>query len=304
MVLSIQLKSLFYEKFLHLFSKYNRIIIVNADNVGSDQLQKCRKALGKSSVLILGKNTIIRKVLKQHSKQNPSLKSLLPFVSGNIGFVFTEENPYIIKNILSSNRVPAPARVGQLAQSDVTIPSGPTNIDPSGTPFFQALNIPTKILKGHIEIQDEVKVITKGAIIQSSEAALLQKLNIVPFSYELQIIYIYDNEECYEPTVLEISSEQITENIKYKIKELRLVSKSIGYPIWGSVESSFKSLIANLLSMGMKIGYRDLRYSEKAEPLNNENKEKTPEKDQNTKPSESCEEISSDSGGFGLNLFD
>jgi hypothetical protein len=45
------------------------------------------------------------------------------------------------------------------------------------------LNIPTKINKGTVEIVAPVELVKVGEKVGSSEAALLAKLNIRPFSY-------------------------------------------------------------------------------------------------------------------------
>ena len=50
---------------------------------------------------------------------------------------------------------------------------------------LQALNIPTKINKGTVEIVSDVKLITQGEKVGASEATLLAKLGIKPFSYGL-----------------------------------------------------------------------------------------------------------------------
>ncbi len=49
-------------------------------------------------------------------------------------------------------QVAAPARAGALAPVDVSIPAQVTNLGPEKTSFFQALQIPTKITRGTIEI--------------------------------------------------------------------------------------------------------------------------------------------------------
>ena len=54
--------------------------------------------------------------------------------------------------ILCSEQVQAPARAGALAPLDVKIPAQATTLGPEKTSFFQALQIPTKITKGTIEI--------------------------------------------------------------------------------------------------------------------------------------------------------
>ena len=53
--------------------------------------------------------------------------------------------------------------------------------------MVQALSIPTKINRGTVEIVSDVKLITKGDKVGASEATLLAKLGIKPFSYGLII---------------------------------------------------------------------------------------------------------------------
>ncbi|KQJ83585.1 hypothetical protein BRADI_5g15635v3 [Brachypodium distachyon] len=89
--------------------------------------------------------------------------------------------------------VGGPARVGLVAPIDVVVPPGNTGLDPSQTSFFQVLNIPTKINKGSVEIVANVDLIKKGDKVGSSEAALLAKLGICPFSYGLVITGVYDD---------------------------------------------------------------------------------------------------------------
>lgn len=62
---------------------------------------------------------------------------------------------------------------------------------PEKTSFFQALQIPTKISRGTIEILNEVHLIKFGEKVGASEAALLNMLNIQPFSYGLAVQQVY-----------------------------------------------------------------------------------------------------------------
>ena len=50
---------------------------------------------------------------------------------------------------------------------------------------LQVLNIPTKINKGTVEITSNVALIKAGEKVGASEATLLAKLGIKPFSYGL-----------------------------------------------------------------------------------------------------------------------
>ena len=60
---------------------------------------------------------------------------------------------------------------------------------------------------GQIEIINPVQLITKGTKVGSSEAALLQKLKIRPFTYGLEITAVYDQGLCYDAEILEMTSD-------------------------------------------------------------------------------------------------
>lgn len=108
---------------------------------------------------------------------------LLPFVKGNVGFIFTNGDLKDIREKILANRVAAPARAGAVAPADVYVPAGNTGMEPGKTSFFQALGVPTKIARGTIEIVSDVKVCEAGSKVGASEATLLNMLNISPFTY-------------------------------------------------------------------------------------------------------------------------
>jgi hypothetical protein len=55
---------------------------------------------------------------------------------------------------------------------------------------LQVLNIPTKINKGTVEITSNVALIKAGEKVGASEATLLAKLGIKPFSYGLIVKFV------------------------------------------------------------------------------------------------------------------
>lgn len=77
---------------------------------------------------------------------------ILPHIVQNVGFVFTNNDLCDIREKLLQNKKRAPARAGALAPCAVTIPAQNTGLGPEKTSFFQALQIPTKISRGTIEI--------------------------------------------------------------------------------------------------------------------------------------------------------
>merc|ERR1719400_134473 len=152
---------------------------------------------------------MMRKIIKEFVEENPESQviKLEPLCRGNIGFVFTNGDLGTVREILESNVRPAPARVGSIAPVSVVVPKGPTGCDPGQTAFFQTLQIGTKITKGQIEIVNDVPLISVGEKVTASQAALLQKLNIEPFSYGLILKTVYDNGSVFSAKVLDVTED-------------------------------------------------------------------------------------------------
>ena len=190
---SLDKKENYINRLPSLLTTYPRVMPVRVDMVTSNQIQKVRKALRGKAELLMGKNTLIRKGVRDFQETNATPMRLLESVKTNVGLIFTNADLKEIRDIINKERVPAPARVGVIAPMDVHVPKQQTALEPTQTSFFQALNIATKINKGAIEIVNDVHLIKKGEKVGASESALLSKLNIKPFSYGLELVSLYDN---------------------------------------------------------------------------------------------------------------
>ena len=95
-------KDEFSEKLRELFSKYSKIIIVGADNVGSSHMQKIRVSLRGKGVLLMGKNTMIRRVIKNDYKQ---FEAVLPHIFENVGLLFTNSDLSELRDIINEQKV-------------------------------------------------------------------------------------------------------------------------------------------------------------------------------------------------------
>ena len=250
MGISMERKGEYFVKLEGLLDEYTKIFLVTVDNVGSNQIQQIRIALRGTGEVLMGKNTMIRKVFANYLKKNPGhpLEQLIPLLRGNVGFVFTNSDLGEVRKVLDDNKVPAPARIGAVAPVDVWCPAGPTGCDPGQTSFFQALQIGTKIQKGQIEIVSDVLLTKKGEKVGNSEAALLQKLNIRPFSYGMSIVTVYDNGSMFDPAVLDLTEDDLVNKFVAGLRNVAAVSLALGFPTLASIPHSianaFKSLVA------------------------------------------------------------
>jgi large subunit ribosomal protein LP0 len=71
-------------------------------------MHQIRHSLRGEGVVLMGKNTMVRRALKTFVAERPEFERLLPHVKGNIGFVFTNNDLKEIREKILSNRVSNP----------------------------------------------------------------------------------------------------------------------------------------------------------------------------------------------------
>jgi len=308
-------KAKYFTKIAELFDEYPKCFIVGVDNVGSKQMQQIRISLRGHGIVLNGKNTMIRKALRGSLEANPSLEKLLPHIKENIGFVFTKGDLTEIRDLLLANKVAAPAKAGALAPVDVKVPPQNTGLGPEKTSFFQALQIPTKIAKGTIEILTEVHLIKKDDKVGASEATLLNMLKIFPFSYGLVVRQVYDNGSLYEPEILDITPDVLRAKFLEGVSRVASLSLGLNYPtkvsVPHSIANGFKNLVAvasvtdlsfkqaekmlEILKDPSKYAAAAVAAAPKQEAKKEEKKEVAPSKKEEKKEESEDEEM-----GFGL----
>jgi len=242
-------KANYFTKLENLLEEYPKCFIVGADNVGSKQMQEIRIALRGKAVVLMGKNTMMRKAIRGYMEKNPDLERLLPHIKMNVGFVFTKEELTTVRDLLLANKKAAPAKAGAIAPVDVTIPAQNTGMGPEKTSFFQALQIPTKITKGTIEIIQDVPIIKVGDKVGASEATLLNMLKISPFTYGLLIQKVYDAGSIFDPEILDITDDDIKNKFMAGVANVAAVCLTINYPTIASVPHSIVNGMKNLLAV-------------------------------------------------------
>jgi large subunit ribosomal protein LP0 len=245
-------KNKYIEKLIQHLDEYKSILIVQVDNVGSSQMQKTRILLRGKAAIVMGKNTLMRKVIREQAVKNPALEALLPLIYGNVGLVMTNASLNEVRKVVLENKVPAAAKTGVLAPSDVFIPPGPTGLDPGQTAFFQALNIATKIVKGAIELVQVNHLIKVGEKVSSSHVALLAKLNILPFFYGFKVTDVYENGTVYSADILDMSQQDLLNKFLGAVRKLAAVSLSANYPTMASVPTLIAGSFAKIIALSIE----------------------------------------------------
>lgn len=248
-------KYAFRDRMIKYFEEYKAILIIGVDNVGSNQLQQVRIALRGKAVILMGKNTMMRKIIREYAEKNIEYSGLLAACNGNVGMLFTNEPLTEIRDLVTGFKVPAAARSGAFAPIDVWVPKGSTGLDPGQTNFFQALDIATKIVKGSIEILNPVKIIKKDDRINSSAVALLTKLNIRPFFFGITVVQVFENGCLYDAKVLDMSHQDMLNKFWLGVNMIAAVSLEIGYPTLASIPHSFATAFKKLVAIAVETDY-------------------------------------------------
>ncbi|KAJ3325288.1 ribosomal protein P0 (A0) (L10E) [Blyttiomyces sp. JEL0837] len=248
-------KEAYFTKLEGLLNDYPSIFVVNVDNVGSNQMHQIRLALRGVGVILMGKNTMVRKVLRNLIVEKPEFAKLMEVVKGNIGFVFTKGDLKEVRGKVLSNRVAAPAKAGAFAPVDVFVPAGNTGMEPGKTSFFQALGIPTKIARGTIEIVNDVHLIKEGTKVGASEATLLNMLNISPFTYGLTVTHVWDSGNIFSPEVLDVDESTFIGNLQKGIANIAAISLGLGIPTAASLPHLLINGYKNILSVALETEY-------------------------------------------------
>lgn len=248
-------KAVYFDKLKGLLDEYKSIFIVSVDNVSSQQMHEIRSALRGEAVVLMGKNTMVRRALKGFITDSPEYERLLPHVKGNVGFIFTNGELKEIRDKILTNKVAAPARAGAVAPLDVYIPAGNTGMEPGKTSFFQALGVPTKIARGTIEITADLKLVEAGAKVGASEATLLNMLNISPFTYGMKVVQVYEEGQTFSPDVLDIEESQLLKALSSAIATVTAISLAANYPTLPSIIHSLINGYKKTIAVALEIDY-------------------------------------------------
>jgi large subunit ribosomal protein LP0 len=239
----------YFEKLENAIRNHNRFLLVNADNVASLQFAQIRAALRGKAQIVMGKNTMMKKVIRGLIEEFPEYEKVLPLLIDNVGFVFTNGDLKETRDAVLSHKKAAPARAGALSPIEVIVPAQNTGMGPEKTSFFQALNIQTKIARGTIEIVSPVNLLKPGDKVGQSESTLLNMLKISPFTYGLQVVACYDEGSVFEPAVLDITENDIRARFMASVNNVAAVSLNIGYPTKVSAPHSVANALKKLIAV-------------------------------------------------------
>jgi len=247
-------KEAYWERLQHIVKTYRNVAFVEVDNVSSKQIATIRAKLRAIDAhMIMGKNTLMKASLTAYAQslegEDTNVNIIKSQLVGNINLILTNGDLGEVKEVLDSEVRPSPAKAGMIAPIDVTVPAGPTGLDPKQTSFFQNLQIQTKIVKAQIDIVNAKQVIFVGEKVDGTQAMLLDKLKIYPFEYKMNITKIIQDGSMFDAKVLSLTNDAILAKFKKAVKTQAQLSLAAGYPTAASAPHSILNAFKNMVAV-------------------------------------------------------
>ncbi len=212
-----------------LITNYDVICLARMNKLGASQLQSIRKKLAGKIIIRMAKNRLFKIAAIKTKKSN--IKDFINVIEGSTSFIFTKMNPFKLQFFLTENKVHAPAKVGDIAPKDITIPEGSTGFPPGPMiSEFKKVGIDTLVKQGSIYIKQDTVVAKKGEEISRILALVLSRMNITPMEIGLNLYAAYDNGVLIKSEDLDINVNKIMDQIQLALSNALSLSLEIAYP--------------------------------------------------------------------------
>jgi large subunit ribosomal protein L10 len=219
-------------KLVDLANKNATMMIISVEGISSLNFQQIKKALKKDSTIAVTKKSMMYRVIENMKKTRPEITALEKWIEKpSFAVIFSKLDPFELAVFLSGYKFPGKIKAGQISPIDVAIEAGPTDI-PAGPMISElaAVGIKAGIVGGKISVKERKVLVLKGEKISAEAAAIMPKLEIVPFTIGPTPLAAYDNASNKVYEGIKIDKEAAISQLKILSSEAFTLSVSIAYP--------------------------------------------------------------------------
>jgi large subunit ribosomal protein L10 len=226
-----------------LINENNTIMVASIKSLPSKQLQSIKKELrGKAETKVYRKSTILRALEKAKEKGVQNLKDQI--VEDSV-LMFSKLDPFELSGILSEKKSPVRAKVGQIAETEIAIEPGPTELVPGPViSELGALGIKIAIEEGKINIKERKVIAKPGDPISTNASAIMAKFDIKPFYVGLIPLVAYDKKSDNIYVGIKIDKKETLKDLKNAFSKALAFAVQIAY----SCKDTIKHLLGKALA--------------------------------------------------------
>jgi len=252
-------------EYASLLRKYDGVVIVSITGISAPVLHEVRAKLREEGdVLKVIKNTLMTKAIDAVSSEKRGLERLKDYLTGQNAAIFTDKNPFSLKMLLDKSKVMREARAGDVAQSDIVVREGNTNIAPGPIiSLFNKLGVPVSIREGSVWVTRDTIVARKGDVISSDLAELLRRLGMKPIEVSLKVKAAYTDGIVIPGEELEIDLSEYEEMLKRCVQQAVNLCLNAAYPTAETVGH----LVAKAHLEGLALSLSAAYFTPEAMPL-------------------------------------
>lgn len=243
--------------------------LADMQDLPAGQLLTIRKALRGKVDLYMTKRRLMKVAIEHAKKDIPGIDDLFANKCSMPALLFTSENPFSVYKTIKKSKSPAPAKAGQTAPFDITIPKGPTPFSPGPViSELSQLGIKAGVEGAKVAIKADTVVVKEGGVISAPLASMLLRLGITPMEIGLNVVALLEKGTVYGRKVLDIDEKQFMVDLAAAAAHGVNLSVNAGIPTHATreimiqkawrearslaLESSFPAhgLVGDLLSKG------------------------------------------------------
>jgi len=227
---------------------YKTVALLELRKLPDSLFQSLRKRIrqdgGKVYVL---KKPVITRALASNKKLNEHASEC----NKPVALILTNTSPYEINQFFKKNRKKRAAKVGDIANADIVVPEGDTDLPPGpALSELKAGGLNVQIKAGKIVVSKESVVAKKGETITEPKAKALQTLGVKPFEIMANLIFGFDGEYVYHRDILDMG-ETVQTDIAESISQALNVSMNASYPTQHNIELLLGSAVRQSVNLAM-----------------------------------------------------
>lgn len=248
-------KRLLYQELQELPAKFDIIALSKMSKVRATQLMTIRKKFRNDIKIRVIKNRIAQRSFQKLNNRS-DLEYLSKELEGQCALLFTNISPFKLNLIFDKNKVFLPAKGGDIATKDITVPAGNTGISPGPVlSEFKEANVATKIDQGTIWVSKDTVVARAGSIITQKLASLMSKLNIKPIEAGISISLAIAEGMVLKENDLRINLDEYRDELSRSFHAAISLAIESSYPNTETIAYSIRKANQNAMALATQSGY-------------------------------------------------
>jgi large subunit ribosomal protein L10 len=238
-----------------MIESYDSVGVVNIAGIPSRQLQEMRRDLHGTAELRVSRNTLLVRALEE---VDDGLEALTEHVTGQVGLIGTNSNPFSLYQELEASKTPAPIGAGEIAPNDIVVPEGDTGVDPG--PFvgeLQSIGADARIQEGSIQVLSDSTVLEAGGEVSQELANVLNELGIEPKEVGLDLRGVFADGVHFEPEELELDVDEYEQDIRAAAGQAFNLSVNAGYPTSQTLPTMLQSARGDAKALALYAAIED-----------------------------------------------